>query len=95
MKGLDFSGWQAEWPANSPRTTMNLYHQKIGHKWLTLKKHNISLQRETQSIIMGKAIKYKNREEAVAALRKMIERKRIWIEQTEQEFAQLRQQTLQ
>ena len=43
---------------------------------------------------MDKAIKYKNREEAIAAFRKMIERKRIWVEQTEQEFAQLRQQTL-
>jgi hypothetical protein len=62
---------------------------------LTIEKYDISLQKETQSITMGKAIKYKNREEAIAAFRKMIERKRIWVEQTEQEFAQLRQQKLQ
>jgi len=37
--------------------------------------------------------KFKDREEAINAFRKMIERKKAWIEQTEQEFARLRQQS--
>lgn len=41
---------------------------------------------------MYKAVKYNNREEALAAFRKMMERKREWVEKTEQEFSQLRQQ---
>ena len=41
---------------------------------------------------MYKAVKYKNRDEALDALRKMIERKKAWIEETEQEFVSLRKQ---
>lgn len=37
-----------------------------------------------------KAIKYANHEEALAAFRKMQQRKRDWIKQTEQEFRALR-----
>ena len=36
-----------------------------------------------------KTVKYSNREEAAEALRKMIERKREWVEKTEQEFEEL------
>ena len=43
---------------------------------------------------MYKAIKYNNKSEALAALHKMVERKKEWIEKTEQEFAVLRQQTI-
>ena len=42
---------------------------------------------------MYKTVKYNNRDEALTALRKMVERKMAWIEKTEQEFAMLRQQT--
>lgn len=42
---------------------------------------------------MYKAVKYNNRNEALAALRRMMERKKKWIEKTEQEFTMLRQQT--
>lgn len=35
------------------------------------------------------AISYSNRNEAIAAFRKMIERKKQWIEKTEKEFEQL------
>lgn len=42
---------------------------------------------------MYKTVKYNNRNEALTALRKMVERKKAWIEKTEQEFAMLRQQT--
>lgn len=42
---------------------------------------------------MYKAVKYNNRSEALTALQKMVERKKEWIEKTEQEFAMLRQQT--
>lgn len=37
------------------------------------------------------AIKYKNQEEAVSAFKRMIQRKREWIEQTEEDFRRLRQ----
>ena len=43
---------------------------------------------------MYKAVKYNNRNEALTALQKMVERKKDWIEKTEQEFAMLRQQTV-
>ena len=43
---------------------------------------------------MHKAVKYNNRKEAHDAFRKMIERKKEWIEKTEQEFAALRRQTI-
>ena len=43
---------------------------------------------------MYKAVKYNNRNEALYALRKMVERKKEWIERTENEFATLRQQTI-
>lgn len=43
---------------------------------------------------MYKAIKYDNRNEALAAFRKMVERKKEWIKKTEQEFNSLRQQTV-
>jgi len=36
-----------------------------------------------------KTVKYSNREEAAEALHKMIERKREWVEKTEQEFKEL------
>ena len=36
---------------------------------------------------MYKAIEYNSKEEVLAAYRKMIERKRKWIEETEQELA--------
>lgn len=39
---------------------------------------------------MYKAIKYNSKEEVLAAYRRMIERKRKWIEETEQELARLR-----
>jgi hypothetical protein len=39
---------------------------------------------------MYKAIEYNSKEEVLAAYRKMIERKRKWIEETEQELARLR-----
>ena len=35
------------------------------------------------------AIKYKSKDEAIAAFRKMIERKKQWMEKTEKEFEQL------
>ena len=35
------------------------------------------------------AINYNNRNEALAAFRKMIERKKQWVEKTEKEFEQL------
>lgn len=41
---------------------------------------------------MYKAVKYHNREEALAAFQKMLNRKREWVEKTEQEFSHLRQQ---
>lgn len=41
---------------------------------------------------MYKAVRYSDRSEALAALHKMVERKKEWIEQTEQEFAMFRQQ---
>ena len=40
--------------------------------------------------IMYKAVKYENRNEALAAFRKMVERKKEWIKKTEQEFYMLR-----
>jgi hypothetical protein len=40
---------------------------------------------------MSTAVKYKSREEAQAAFRKMQERKRLWIKETEQELVKLRQ----
>ena len=40
---------------------------------------------------MYKAVKYNDRNEALAALHKMVERKKEWIKKTEQEFALLRQ----
>ena len=43
---------------------------------------------------MYKAIEYNSKEEVLAAYRKMIERKRKWIEETEQELARLRERTL-
>ena len=42
-----------------------------------------------------KAVRYNNRQEALVAFRKMIERKKDWVERTEHEFTLLRQQTLQ
>ena len=43
---------------------------------------------------MYKAVKYNDRSEALAALRKMVERKKEWIEKTEQEFAMLREKAI-
>lgn len=43
---------------------------------------------------MYKAIKYKSRNEALVAFRKMMERKKEWIEKTEHEFNMLRHQAL-
>ncbi len=39
---------------------------------------------------MYTAIKYNTQEDAVAAFKKMMQRKREWIKQTEKEFEQLR-----
>jgi len=39
---------------------------------------------------MYKAIKYNTKEQALAAYRKMQERKRKWVEETEKEFLELR-----
>ncbi len=39
---------------------------------------------------MYTAIKYNTREDVVAAFKKMMQRKREWVEKTEKEFAQLR-----
>lgn len=36
-------------------------------------------------------IKYKNRDEAAAAFRKMKQRKKEWLEQTDREFKQIRE----
>ena len=44
---------------------------------------------------MFKAVKYNSRKEALAAFRKMVERKKEWVERTEQEFAMLRKQVSQ
>lgn len=41
---------------------------------------------------MYKTVKCNNRNEALTALRKMVGRKKAWIERPEQEFAMLRQQ---
>ncbi len=41
---------------------------------------------------MYTAIRYDNRNAAVAAFKKMMQRKREWIEKTEKEFEQLRQE---
>lgn len=38
-----------------------------------------------------KYIKYHNREEAIAAFRKMKQRKKEWLEQTDKEFKQARE----
>ena len=43
---------------------------------------------------MYKAVKYNNKSEALTALRKMVERKKEWVEKTEQELAMLRQQNV-
>ena len=43
---------------------------------------------------MYKAIKYNDRSEALTALQRMVERKKEWIEKTEQEFLVLRQQSV-
>lgn len=43
---------------------------------------------------MYKAVNYSNRDEALKAFRRMVERKREWIEKTEQEFVSLRRQTV-
>lgn len=37
-----------------------------------------------------KAIKYSNKDEAINALNKMRQRKKEWIDRTQQEFAELR-----
>ena len=42
-----------------------------------------------------KAVRYNNRQEALVAFRKMVERKKEWVERTEQEFAMLRKQVSQ
>ena len=44
---------------------------------------------------MFKAVKYNSRKEALAAFQKMVERKKEWVERTEQEFAMLRKQVSQ
>ena len=36
-------------------------------------------------------IQYKNRDEAIAAFRKMKQRKKEWLEQTDREFKQIRE----
>ena len=45
--------------------------------------------KENQLNMEYEAINYKNRNEALAAFRKMIERKKEWVEKTEKEFEQL------
>ena len=42
--------------------------------------------------MMYKNVKYNNRNEALAAFKKMVQRKKEWIEKTEREFSILRQQ---
>lgn len=36
------------------------------------------------------AVKYKTRDDAVNAVKKMMQRKRVWVERTEKEFRELR-----
>ena len=55
----------------------------------------LSLQTENEKENMYKAVKYNNRSEALTALQKMVERKKEWIEKTEQEFAMLRENSTQ
>ena len=43
---------------------------------------------------MYKSIEYNSKAEALEAFRKMVERKKAWIEQTERDFALLRHQQL-
>lgn len=40
---------------------------------------------------MYKAVVYSSKEEALSAYRKMVERKRKWLEETEKDFVKLRQ----
>ena len=46
-------------------------------------------QKTGGDIMVYKTAKYSNREEAMEALRKMIQRKHEWVEKTEQEFEEL------
>jgi hypothetical protein len=43
---------------------------------------------------MYKTVKYNSSAEALEAFRKMVERKKVWIEQTERDFMSLRHQQI-
>lgn len=48
----------------------------------------------TLNVMAYQAVVYNNREEALAAYKKMVARKRKWVEETMKEFAQLRKSAL-